>query len=89
MSWILFFIFSIKSNGQTVNLSDLSQYKEKLSSIPLYKIKGNISSNLLYNSGSNLGVNNTILWTGTGHLDLTILNKIKQLKSSVMPFRIN
>lgn len=73
---LLIFIFSIKSNGQTVNLSDLSQYKEKLSSIPLYKIKGNISSNLLYNSGSNLGVNNTILWTGTGHLDLTILNKI-------------
>lgn len=76
-SLLLIFILSIKSYGQTVNLSDLSQFKEKLAAIPLYTIKGNISTNLQYTSGSNLGVNNAILWTGIGNLDLTILNKIK------------
>ena len=73
---LLIFIFSIKSFGQTVNLYDLIQFKKQLSVAPLYKIKGNISSNLMYTNGTNLGVNNTVLWSGTGNLDLTIFNKI-------------
>lgn len=70
-------LFASSIFGQNVNLNDLSQYKEQFKATPLYKINGNLSSSLMYTGGSNLGINQSILWTASGNLDLIVLNKIK------------
>lgn len=70
-------LLSIPSFGQSVNLNDLNQFKEQIQKAPLYKIKGNVNSSFMYTGGSNLGINQSILWTASGNMDVTILDKIK------------
>ncbi len=76
---IVLFVFLISSQsfGQAVNLNDLSQFKKQIHNAPFYTIKGNVSSSLIYTGGANLGINQSVLWSASGNLDLTILNKIK------------
>jgi hypothetical protein len=74
---LIIILFASTSFGQSVNLNDLSQFKAQLQKAPLYKINGNLSSSLMYTGGTNLGINQSILWTAAGNLDIIILNKIK------------
>lgn len=76
ISSFLILLFCVNSIfAQSVNLSDVKQYKEKLTSAPLISIHGNVNSNLVYTSGADLGINNPLVWSTYGNLNFNILNQ--------------
>lgn len=77
LSVLLVVFCSLYAKAQSVSLTDLKQYADKVTTAPLYKFSGSLNSNLIYTSGTNLGINTPVIWALNGNLDVTILDKIK------------
>ena len=77
LSVLLVVFCSFYAKAQSVSLTDLKQYADKVTTAPLYKLSGSLNSNLIYTAGTNLGVNTPFIWALNGNLDVTILDKIK------------